>query len=115
VPTITGGTGTTQNLTFKPTSGNGTTGADHIFQVGNNGGTEAMRILNNGNIGIGAISPAEKLEVNGKVKATNFIGSGIQLTDVAVKTTGTWNVSTGESDYSFTVESCTMIGEFYDE
>jgi len=75
VPTITGGTGTTQNLTFKPTSGNGTTGADHIFQVGNNGGTEAMRILNNGNIGIGIVSPTEKLEVNGSVKASSFIGS----------------------------------------
>ncbi len=103
VPTITGGTGTTQNLTFKPTSGNGTTGADHIFQVGNNGGTEAMRILNNGNIGIGIVSPNEKLEVNGNVKATNFIGSGSQLTDVATRTTGSWNVTTGNNNYSFTV------------
>jgi hypothetical protein len=63
VPTITGGTGTTQNLTFKPTSGNGTTGADHIFQVGNNGGTEAMRILNNGKVGIGNNSPGATLEI----------------------------------------------------
>jgi hypothetical protein len=70
VPTITGGTGTTQTLTFKPTSGNGTTGADHIFQVGNNGGTEAMRILNNGKVGIGTNSPGATLEIgssNGSV------------------------------------------------
>jgi hypothetical protein len=47
VPLISGGSGTTQSLSYRPTSGNGTSGADHIFQVGNNGGTEAMRILNN--------------------------------------------------------------------
>jgi hypothetical protein len=103
VPTITGGTGTTQNLTFKPTSGNGTTGADHIFQVGNNGGTEAMRILNNGNIGIGIVSPNEKLEVNGNAKATNFIGSGSQLTEVATRFTGSWTLNPGANNVSFTV------------
>jgi hypothetical protein len=64
-PVITGGTSTTQSLTFKPTSGNGTTGADHIFQVGNNGGTEAMRILNNGNVGIGTTAPTAKLNISG--------------------------------------------------
>ena len=72
VPAITGGTGTTQTLTFKPTSGNGATGADHIFQVGNNGGTEAMRILNNGNIGVGNISPSVTFDVNGSVRIRTF-------------------------------------------
>jgi hypothetical protein len=109
VPTITGGTGTTQNLTFKPTSGNGTTGADHIFQVGNNGGTEAMRILNNGNIGIGSESPTEKLEVNGNVKASSFIGSGSQLTDVATKVTGSWNVPNGTNNFTIELSPGTYI------
>lgn len=45
-PILIGGTGTTSTLTFRPTSGVGTTLADMIFQVGNNGGTEAGRILN---------------------------------------------------------------------
>jgi hypothetical protein len=52
-PLIVGGTGTTQTLTYKTTTGVGATGADHIFLVGNNGATEAMRILNNGNVSIG--------------------------------------------------------------
>jgi hypothetical protein len=34
----------------------------------------------NGNIGIGSESPAEKLEVNGNVKATNFIGTASSAT-----------------------------------
>lgn len=48
-----GGTGTTDDLILQTTSGVGTTGADMIFKVGNNGGTESMRILNNGRINIG--------------------------------------------------------------
>ncbi len=78
VPLINGGSGTTQSLTYRSTSGIGTTGADHIFQVGNNGGTEAMRILNNGNVGIGISSPTAKLDVTGDVKiagALNVTGT----------------------------------------
>lgn len=57
-PLLVGGTSTTSPLTYKTTTGVGTTGADHIFQVGNNGGTEAMRILNTGKIGMGIASSA---------------------------------------------------------
>ena len=56
-PLVIGGTGTTSTLTFKTTTGVGTTNADMIFQVGNNGATEAMRILNSGSVGIGTPSP----------------------------------------------------------
>jgi len=52
VATIIGGTLATSSLTLKPTSGVGTTGADIIFQVGNNGGTEAMRIANSGHVSV---------------------------------------------------------------
>ena len=103
VPTITGGSGTTQTLTFKPTSGNGATGADHIFQVGNNGGTEAVRILNNGNVGIGTNTTTEKLEVNGNVKATNFIGSGSQLSNVLTKVTGSWVLAPNSNNVNFSL------------
>ena len=40
-PIVYGGSGTTSTLTLKSTTSVGTTGADIIFQVGNNGGTEA--------------------------------------------------------------------------
>jgi hypothetical protein len=55
------------SLTYKTAA---SSGADHIFQV--NGSTEAMRILNNGNIGVGTNSPNTALHIqNG-----NSIGSG---------------------------------------
>lgn len=61
---ITGGTGTTDDLTLKVTSGIGATGADMHFLVGNNGATEAMTILNSGNVGIGTSVPLSMLHVN---------------------------------------------------
>ncbi len=74
-PTVTGGSGTTQTLTYKTTTGVGAAGADHVFLVGNNGGTEAMRILNNGNVGIGNSSPGAKLDVTGTIRASGAIST----------------------------------------
>ena len=76
-PSITGGSATTQSLTYKTTSGVGATGADHIFQVGNNGATEAMRITNTGNIGVGTNSPTAKLDV---AVGTTTVNAGVNLT-----------------------------------
>lgn len=70
VPLLIGGTGTTSTLTLRSTSGVGTTGADIIFQAGNNGATETVRILNNGNVGIGTSSPSAKLAVAGDIVTT---------------------------------------------
>jgi hypothetical protein len=63
-PLIVGGTTTTSPLTFKTTTGNATTGADFIWQGGNNGGTELMRVLANGRVGIGIAVPTQRLEVS---------------------------------------------------
>ena len=62
-PIVIGGTSTTSSLTYKTTTGVGTTGADHIFKVGNNGATEAMRILNSGYVGIGTSTPSGKTHI----------------------------------------------------
>lgn len=76
-PLIIGGTGTTSTLTHKTTTGVGATGADHIFVGGNNGATEFMRILNDGKVGIGTATPGQALEINGSIKAGNFIYIGV--------------------------------------
>ena len=47
------------------------------------GGAEAMRITSAGNVGIGTISPTQKLDVNGTIKATSFSGDGSGLTGVS--------------------------------
>ena len=62
VPLVIGGTGTTSPLTFRTTSNaGGTTGADFIFQSGNNGATELVRIMNSGLVGIGTAAPTHTL------------------------------------------------------
>ena len=74
-PLIIGGTGTTSDLSFQTTSGVGASGADMHFLVGNNGGTEAMTILNNGDIGIGVNDPDELLEIYGGNLKLSYDGS----------------------------------------
>lgn len=78
ITTVIGGTGTTSTLTLRSTSGVGTTGADIIFQAGNNGATEVMRLQNSGNVGIGR-SPVYKLDVNGVVSRSGDTGTASYL------------------------------------
>ena len=90
--------GTSPTLTT-PTLGvaSGTSLALTGTTVSNSTSTGALTVAGGAGIG-GALNASS-------VTATNFIGSGSQLTNVAVKTTGTWNVLTGgESDHSFTVD-----------
>ena len=75
-----GNTTTTGDLTLQTTSGVGTTGADMHFLVGNNGATEAMTILNSGNVGIGTTAPASQLQIGSNAylatgKALALVGS----------------------------------------
>ncbi|WP_161531137.1 hypothetical protein [Riemerella anatipestifer] len=64
--------------------------------------SEAMRIENNGNVGIGTITPTEKLEVAGKVKATSFIGTnGASIFPDYVFQKYYTGTSSLKADYSF--------------
>jgi len=85
-PIVYGGTGTTSTLTLRSTSGVGATGADIIFGVGNNGATEAMRILNNGNVGIGDVNPTNQLV------ARSSAASNTGITVANTNTSGTMNL-----------------------
>ena len=71
-----GGSTTTSDLTLQTTSGVGATGADMHFLVGNNGATEAMTILNNGNVGIGTTAPEKQLEIKGALPFMEFNYTG---------------------------------------
>jgi hypothetical protein len=65
---IDGGTAASSYLLLKSTSASGT--SDSIrFAVGNNGGTEAMRITTNGSVGIGTTTPTYDLDV--RTNSTN--------------------------------------------
>jgi hypothetical protein len=67
---VVGGGNAASYLNLKSTSANGTT--DYIrFGVGNNGATEAMRIINSGNVGIG-ISPSYTFHAQ-KAVAANWL------------------------------------------
>ncbi|MSU44783.1 hypothetical protein EXS45_01210, partial [Candidatus Nomurabacteria bacterium] len=79
-PLIIGGTDTTSTLTLRPTSGVGTTNADIIFQIGNNGATEAMRILNSGSVGIGTASPAVTAILDLTSTTKGFLGPRMTTT-----------------------------------
>jgi len=61
---ICGGTTTTAALQLRPTTAAGTTGSDIIFQVGTNGGTEVMRILNSAQVAIGLSAPSTTAKVH---------------------------------------------------
>ena len=56
-------------------------GALATFTLSAHGSTK-VKIMNNGNVGIGTGSPQEPLHVNGTVKATSFVGDGSLLTGI---------------------------------
>ncbi|MBI2573981.1 MAG: hypothetical protein HYV78_01130 [Candidatus Wildermuthbacteria bacterium] len=100
-PLVIGGTGTTSTLTLRSTSGVGASGADIIFQVGNNGATEAMRILNSGSVGIG-VSPSYKLDVvSGGSTTARF---GTDASDTVVIGGGTGKITVGTIDPVYSID-----------
>jgi hypothetical protein len=102
---IIGGSTTTSTLTLQTTSVAGTTNADMIFQVGNNGATQAMRILNDGFVLIGpGTTAASYLTVYRDTASTSpFItieqdGAGDATTQYLLTATRAWVTGVDNSD-----------------
>jgi len=101
-PILIGGDTTTSTLTYKTTTAVGITGARHIFQVGNDGATEAMTILNNGNILIGTTTDASfKLNVNG----TGMFSGALSGTSASFSGNGSSFGSASVGSYPLTVQT----------
>lgn len=108
VPVIIGGSATTSTLTLQSTSGVGTTGADIIFKVGNNGATEAMRILNSGlvtinsaaTIGAGVYTQASYLKIGAQGAVSALVEPFVQINTISLVGTGggTLKVRSGSAD-----------------
>ncbi len=100
------------SLTLQSTSGIGTT--DFIrFLVGSNGGTEAIRIIDSGYVGIGVAAPNEQLEIAGNLRlpvttaTTGIIKAG---STVFLHTYGTSNVFLGPRAGNFTLTGTSLLG-----
>jgi hypothetical protein len=79
----------------------GVDNASSDFQLwrNNSGYTPVFTVLkSSGNFGIGTTAPTEKLEVNGTVKATAFVGDGSGLTGISGLSQ--WTNVTGGINYS---------------
>ena len=85
----------------------GSPSLDHFYinankseiSAGSGHSTPDFVIDDTGNIGLGVVSPSEKLEVDGNVKATSFFGDGSQLTNVGATS------SEAESNYVINADS----------
>jgi len=105
---VVGGTTTTSTLSLRPTSAAGTTGADIIFQVGNNGATEAGRVLNSGDIvvtgpgglGYGTGSGGAVTQATSRTTDVTLNKTNGAITLVSAAGTTTWQ--------SFTVTNSTV-------
>ena len=92
VPLVIGGIAVGSSLDLKSTSGAGTT--DFIrFLVGNNGATEAARILDNGNFGFGTISPGNRVEIGGTGASRLAITGGTATAAIDWALTSGWGAN----------------------
>jgi hypothetical protein len=78
--TIIGGTGTADALSFIGTAGNGSLSSPALnFDVGNDGATNALTVLNNGGVGVGVTNPAGTLVAGGNRSASAWGVNGIDF------------------------------------
>src|SRR5690606_999921 len=89
-------------------------GSDNNFSINTNnnlGGGTLFNLTPAGNLGLGVITPTEKLEVVGNVKATSFIKSGSSNNDILLGGGGTKLLA--ELVTTNTVQAITGIKTFH--
>jgi hypothetical protein len=103
--TITGGNVNGATFNGNVAFGTGTVGGSGNITGGNliTTGSGGDITMSGGNItGVGNIS-AGNVSTTGNVAAANFLGNGASMTGVATKVNGSWTVTAGTNNYSFTV------------
>lgn len=84
--TLIGGTGVTDKLVLQGTSGNGTSTATALeVKVGNNGATNALTVLNDGNVGINKSNPSVPFHIvsgTGELKFQNVSQNNLYVSGV---------------------------------
>lgn len=109
-PLVIGGTAAGSALELRSTSGTGTT--DFIkFTTGTNGGTEAMRVVTSGNVGIGTTTAGSKLTVGNAGQATIDSSGNIATTGTETITSASATAltigATGSTNPAFQVDAST--------
>ncbi|MCA9368278.1 hypothetical protein KC887_08570, partial [Candidatus Kaiserbacteria bacterium] len=89
---LTGGTGNSDLLVLKATSGNGSSGIGFRVLVGNNGAAEALTIGNNGKVGISNPSPSVNLDVIGSMLLT---GGTVTIVNTGASASASFNRTDG--------------------
>lgn len=108
--TLIGGTGVTDELVLQGTSGVGTSTAAALqVNVGNNGATNALTVLNNGKAGLGDYIGNYKFSIFSDTTYNNYI----RLLEFATSRSDKWGFSVGNGAYtdyfSFDVNENTNI------
>ena len=114
VPRLIGGTGITSKLTHTgstnatPTS----TAIAHEFYVGNNGSTEAMRILHNGRVGIN-VNPTYQLQIGGSDTANDgLVVSSATFVNIPNLGTVTNTTLLNARGFSVATDSTVLTGSY---
>lgn len=95
-PLLIGGSTSTSKITYKTTTGTGTTGADHVFVSGTNGGTEIARFTNAGSLSLGVgTTPAARLDILLSNVVSQNIGLKSVVSGATAQNTGITTTASG--------------------
>jgi hypothetical protein len=104
-PLHVGGSGPTQPLSYKTTTGVGASGADHIFLAGNNGSVQPARFYNSGAVSLGGSTD------RGSVGQVSVVGVNPSVTVVNTTDSATGSTATQTINSSAAVNAAMIANE----